>query len=376
MHISYSNDTQRGAGHGILTCMGEHFTGGNYSIAIERASDRLFLSGSNEWGAQQTYLPVGTAKAHTEELQLLLGPTIVDQLDTQERYRIHLASDDGLAAKALLQVADIVYSSFGPLNNAVAVPPPPAGTVLPATPEEPVNEPAAEQQPDAMLPDMKTLAEEDAHAAEDPAEKSHPARRFLLPVALVVLLLLLCGGAWFFLHTPSQQPPLPETTPDTATENPPSPAQQPPVQQPPAPNNTQQPPAAQQEDPATPAPTAEERVKLFFQGQEITPEAAARLSRELPSGTSAEQDAIYRLYYFAAEHDEASVLMDYAACLDPTRPQWGTINKDAVAAWEVYEKTKSRRPEAAEAQRALRTWLEQHAADGDGQAKYWLQQLP
>ncbi len=374
MHISYSNDTQRGAGHGILTCRDAPFTKGNYSIAIERASDRLFLSGNSEWGAQQTYLPVSTAKAHTEELQLLLGPAIVDQLDTQERYRIHLTSDDGLAAKALLQVADIAYSSFGSLNNAVAVPPPPTDTMLSASPEEPANEPAAEQQPDAMLPDMETLAEEDAHAAEKPAEKSYSAKRFLIPVALV-LLLLLCGGAWFFLHTPSQQPPRPEITPDTATENPQPPAQQPPVQQAAA-SNTQQPSAAQQENIVAPAPTVEERVKLFFHGQEITPEAAARLSRELPAGTPAEQDAIYRLYYFAAEHGEASVLMDYAACLDPTRPQWGSINKDAVAAWDVYEKTKSGRPEAAEAQRALRTWLEQRAHDGDGQAKHWLQQLP
>ena len=140
-------------------------------------------------------------------------------------------------------------------------------------------------------------------------------------------------------------------------------------------------PAATPEKPAPAAPAApaaaapqtpEQRVTLFFGGKDRTPEQAAALSRELPVATKADQDAVYRLYYFASENGELSVIMNYAACLDPSKPQWGNINKDAQAAWELYTRAKATRPEAAEAQQNLKTWLEREAAAGNAQAKLWL----
>ena len=95
---------------------------------------------------------------------------------------------------------------------------------------------------------------------------------------------------------------------------------------------------------------------------DCNPAAAAKLSRELNAATPAEQDALYRLYTYAADSGEPEILRHYAACLDPSKPQWGSIGKDPAAAWQLYE-----RAGASEAQQQMKSWLEQQAAGGDAQ---------
>ncbi|MBO4301426.1 MAG: hypothetical protein J5861_07475 [Desulfovibrio sp.] len=371
MQITYSNDEQRGAGHGILKCTDHTFTKGGYSVALERASDHCFLAGNGEWGSQQIWLPVDKGTTAGTELQLLLGPSIVDQLDTQERYRVHVTSEDGFSAKALLQVKDIDYSSPETLSNTVIVPPPQAAANL--SKETP-------QKTTSVAQDPKTTATPENAENSNPSSASElapdytltasrPHSRSKLPVmsGIVLILALLGTGAWYFLYSQPEPPQRQEATPVPEALNPDSQIR------PPSPDVQQQ-PVSQAE--TTPPLTAEERVKLFFGGKEITPSAAATLCRELPTGTPTEQDAVYRLYYFAGENGETSVLMDYASCLDPTKPQWGSINKDAVAAWEIYEKARVNNPEAANAQQALRSWLEQKAETGDVRARFWLDRLP
>ncbi len=107
------------------------------------------------------------------------------------------------------------------------------------------------------------------------------------------------------------------------------------------------------------------------------PEEAARLGRELSRTSVEDKDALYRLFYFAAQKGQGTVLMDYAACLDPVHPVWGTVRKNAPRAWNIYEKAKeSGIAEATAAQRTLSRWLLEEARSGNGDATKWLRQIP
>ena len=389
MKITYENDLQRGPGNGRLRCSEEHFPEGGYAAAFERASDHFFLGGLGEWGAQKTFLPITGEREGNGGITLLIGPGVVNQLDTQERYRVHLQSPDGAVFKAQLGIQEIIYSAVQTLNN----------TAAPLTPDKP--EPAPPQQPEAEPAPPNT--QEELPAEKAPQTEQPPpdgaltlpgpqARKSgaMLPLLLVAALLLLAGGGgaawWFFLRQP--QPPAVETpeapsapeqaeAPQPSTERPPDPAVGSFLEDAAKPQPQAEKPAEPAPSPApAPPPGAEERVRLFFSGQGRTPEAAAQLSRELPRETPAEQDAVYRLYYFAGEHGEQSILLEYAACLDPAKPQWGSIGKDAPAAWRIYEKAKATQPGAVAAQNNLKSWLEQKAAAGDAQAALWLRRLP
>ncbi|MDD6180454.1 MAG: hypothetical protein PUB01_00025 [Desulfovibrionaceae bacterium] len=391
MNISYENDARRGPGNGILRCSGAALAAGRHSFALMRASDHLYLGG-DDWVAQKTALLPVDERMDNGDLLLFIDASVVNQLDTQERYRVLLRGEDGEELKAVLSARDII---FGPVP----------GTALLHEPA-PQPAPAPVPMPEAAVPEPVPGPD---HLDDTPPPP--PARRnMLLPCVLGALLLLaLAGaGAWYFLRTPPPPPPAAQEQPQngeqtaqqenpaeapaasesSAIPNTPEPqdaapsAAAPETVAPQEPNQSGDPAAADRPEqpaaapePQAPAAGTEVRVQSFFNGGERTPQAAARLSRELPAGTPAEQDAIYRLYYFAGENGESSVLMDYAACLDPGKPQWGSIDKDAPAAWELYEKAKGTQPQAASAQQALRTWLEQKAAAGDARAARWLRDI-
>lgn len=360
MHITYENDTKRGPGHGILRCQvgeGERFPEGKCTLALERSSDHFFL-GANDWGGQKSFLAVGMERTDAGELQLLLGPDIIDRLDAQEKYRAHVQGSNGILCKPATFCPDGLLVSpagtTGRVAEATAVqpeapkPPPP-----PPPPPEPAPDPPPEEPPVAVpLPEADKPVEKPPSMTGPEIRETPPKDRSLLWIVIValVLLLLLAGAAWYFLKGKKPSPP-PEPVPTS------TPAQTASPQQAAAPQTT------------------EERVRVFFAGDNRTPPAAAALSRELPKESAADQDAVYRLYYFAGERGESSILMDYAACLDPVKPQWGSIGKDAPAAWDIYEKAKATHPEAGQAQQNLKAWLQQEAASGNAQAVGWLRQL-
>ncbi len=361
MHITYENDTERGPGHGILRCQageGERFPEGSCTLALERSSDHFFL-GANDWGGQKSFLAIDTERTEAGTLLLLLGPDIIDRLDAQEKYRAHVQGADGSTCKpATFCPEGLIVSPAGTPGRVAAAataqpevpkPPPP-----PPTPPESPPEPPPETPPVVAPPLEKPI--EEAPRFDEPEVREAPKKdRSLLWVVIVALVLLLllagAGAAWYFLKGRTPKPPPVEPSPTATT----------PVQVP-----TPQAAASQ---------TTEDRVRAFFAGNNRTPPAAAALSRELPKESAADQDAVYRLYYFAGERGESSVLMDYAACLDPGKPQWGSIGKDAPAAWDIYEKAKATHPEAAQAQQNLKTWLQQEAASGNAQAVGWLRQI-
>lgn len=318
-------------------------------------------------------------------------------------------------------------------ETTMEVQPPSSGATPGTAPEFPSTATAPEAEQTGTAPSQNTGTDPQANIPPHRLVVAPPIssrnKSYLLPVILVVLVLLAAaaGGLWWYLGSadkektpetdtpemttaaPEQKPqepaagepatpePQPEepVTPESSAEPEPTPeepaasAAPEPVQQnlpagePASPEPSAAPEAQATPAPApapasgAPAPTAEEAVLAFFGGKQYTPAAAAELSRTLPKATRADQDAVYRLYYFAGENGEASVLMDYAACLDPSRPAWGSIQKDPVMAWDVYEKAKAAGiAQAEEARQGMKLWLQQKASSGDAQAIYWLRSMP
>ena len=115
---------------------------------------------------------------------------------------------------------------------------------------------------------------------------------------------------------------------------------------------------------------AKGRVASFFAG-ERNPEAAMKLAGELDADTPEQQDAIFRLYYYAAGEDNAQAAQRYAECVDPSRPAWGSISKDGAEAWYYYGKS----PDGEQARAALKQWTEKAAAEGNAEAAAWLKDM-
>ena len=112
------------------------------------------------------------------------------------------------------------------------------------------------------------------------------------------------------------------------------------------------------------------RVGAFFAGQR-SPEAAMKLASELDADTPEQQDAIFRLYYYAAGEDNPEGALRYAECVDPSKPAWGTVKKDASEAWYYYGKS----PDAEKARQELKAWTQDAAAAGNAQAAKWLKEM-
>lgn len=355
MKISYSDDTRRGAGHGILTCREADFPAGAWFMALLRASDQASLTGAGNggalWSGETRFLPVETEPARGGGLRVLLGPEVVNALDPLEQYLVMLKQEQGEPLKARLRVQGITYSPDGALDNtgarAAAPAPAAAAAPQPTAPAAPPTEPPAPETPLTIAP------------------PTPPAARRPSPVLVAVLAAaLLAGGlgAWKFFGSKAGEEAAALSGGEAA----------------PASNGGNGAPSGTSL-PATPK-TAEEQVRAFFSGPDVTAAAALKLAAQLPKATPAEQDAVYRLYYFAAENEAPAAFLPYAACLDPAAPQWGSIDKDAAAAYAAYAKAAASDAKAAktalEAQTRLRAWLDREAAAGNARARAWLQELP
>ena len=390
MKIRYENDEQRGPGHGLLRCTGETFPEGRYSLILERASEPRFL-GNQGWTDQRSPLEVEAVQAADESLTLLVGPRIVDLLDSLATYRATVQAENGEQFTAGLgfRNIDIRYSPAGQTGNV----PGQTGNVPDQTSE---SEPESSRESEISLTESasepETILEPNDIPEPPPVPPPPPPPpppkkgKALLIGAILALLILAIGGgaAWYFLKMKQpDKPPISDPPQQGQTQEKPeqpSPPDQPrQPETPPAPPEQPRQPEIPPEQPPAP-PTAQgtvERVNAFFaDAAGRTPAGAAQLSREVTTDTPQDQDAAYRLLYFAAEQGEASAYMDYAACLDPAKPQWGSITKDARAAWTIYEKAKATQPEAAQAQQNMRAWLEQQAASGNRDAILRLRDLP
>lgn len=112
------------------------------------------------------------------------------------------------------------------------------------------------------------------------------------------------------------------------------------------------------------------RVNEFFAGQR-DPVAAMHLAQEVPKTTSEQKDAVFRLYYYAAQNGDPEAIRLYAETIDPSKPAWGSIKKDGAEAWDYY----GRLPDGQEDRARLKTWTETQARTGNSAARDWLESM-
>lgn len=326
-------------------------------MAVLRASDQASLapggSGDTLWVGETRFTPVKTETTLEGGLTVFLGPEVVNALDPLEQYLVTLKPEQGALLKARLQVQNITYSPTDVLGNTGVRPDP-------ATPVAAASE--TQIQPVAPTPKEDATKAPLTLAPEQPAPEQNTRRVSpILMVALVAALLVGALGTWKFFAAKAEE----EAAALSGQSNAPVPGAK-------GGASSTSLPATQK--------TAEEQVRAFFNRPDITAAAALALAAELPKTTPAEQDAVYRLYYFAAEHEASGAFMPYANCLDPSKPQWGSIDKDAVAAYAAYAKAAAGNAKVAkaalEAQTHLHTWLDREAAAGNARARTWLQELP
>ena len=234
-----------------------------------------------------------------------------------------------------------------PAEPEPSVAPEPAPAPAPAVPEpsvapEPAPAPAPAEPEPSVAPESAPTpapAEPEPSAAPEPAPAPAPAE-----------------------PEPSAAPepaPVPQPVEPSAA---PAPAPQPaePAQTE-APAVSAPAPAVQ---PAEPEKSARDRVREFFRTKQRSPEGAMALAREIKPESKEDQDAVFRLWYYAVQQSHSPAYLPYAKALDPTQVPWGTIRKDPLEAWTFYRKAG-----AMSELSVLKAWATQESARGNRAAQ-------
>ena len=308
MKVQYKNNTAAGPGHGKLIFSEILAPEEPWRYSLQRASDQKYatLNKDRPWVEEIYYIESKGEFDDNGNLILFLDPVTVDNLDLNEGYRVTLKGEDGSENTARLRVSNVIYS-----NNAELVTPDLGKTSAVSQPEIQPEPAKGEERTEQIIPERAAVEKK----AETP--EAETAEKIILPEAeqpknrklwrwILLAILLLCLIAWYFL--------------DKAGKSPENSA---PVEQ-------------RKEEPARQAMSVEESVRNFFTQENRTAEAAMKLAEELKAETPADQDAIFRLYYFAADQGNPAGIWAYGQCYDPASPQWGTIPKDGELALQLY----------------------------------------
>ena len=133
-------------GYGLLVFSEAMLPEEPWEVAIQRASDRKFLTGNaaNPWVNETCFISLPGKGQADGSLAIEAGPDIVNQLDQQETYRARLRGRDGEPLQAGLRIPSITYSTDSSLDNTANVrEDKPAPEPAPVPGPEPVSEPAA-----------------------------------------------------------------------------------------------------------------------------------------------------------------------------------------------------------------------------------------
>jgi len=113
-----------------------------------------------------------------------------------------------------------------------------------------------------------------------------------------------------------------------------------------------------------------EQVRDFFGQNTRNGKDALNLAKQIKVQSPEDEDALYRLYYFAANQGkEKEGLVGYANFLDPTTPLMGSIKKNAVEAWNSYKEAG-----AQQELTRLEKWLKENSQNNN-EAQKWLKTL-
>lgn len=354
-------------------------------------------------GWQESSTPLTPAGWENEGgcLRIAVGPSVVDQLDPLETYRLGLGEQ-----VCVLQIGDLLFSHMGggqgmgpqtdPVNTEEAeeadqrnentetqreedTPPseePPA--------EEQASEPQPEEPPAQEVPqppvERLTMGGEDA-PKEDAPVAPEPARRNRLPLFLLLVLLLAGGGLAYHYLSSDKQPaataPLPELP------KPDSPAPPTPEAPAPAAPSAEQPQAGTPPTPAPSAPAAtpagtaalSEARELLRRNAAPEETLAAGKALRTPDADARQSDAAFLLLEDAAQKGNAEAMLLVGRFYDPASdlPR-GSIPPDLSQARSWYEAARDKgNAEAAQALSSLRSFVEQKTRQGDEEARLLLQ---
>ncbi len=316
----------------------------------------LATEGNRHWSGapQPLLLETKPVLLSADQVRFELQPAYVDSMEDGPWQVCLLASDSSPKASALMPAYDISWTG---LEGSRALKDYRQEEALAAA----ATKDAARAKEAAAL---EELAKTECLTLEEAPQKPNKSKGVAV---LALVLLLAIGAAGYFLFgadpeqdaAPAQQNAeqgnTPQHTADTAAA-----------------------PARTAEESTAPAATAgtsgaksvREQVMEFFAG-ERSPEGAIALANSLKASSTEEEDALFRLYYYAAQAGQPEAALRYAECLDPSKPVWGTIQKDGAEAWYYY----GQNPAGEQAKAALKQWTEQAAAGGNAAAVKWLGEM-
>lgn len=365
---------------------GADLAGDAAELIVQRSSDQCFMGqgGMGAWSPKEERVALPCTR-QGDTCSFALGPEYVNYLEPGN-YQIRLLSAGEELGKARLKIDNVRTQAISG-SNAMGVQPGREALSAPTEPVAPKVEPVPEPQPAPQAEDI-TMPE------------AAPAGKSKLPLLGAALLLLcLAGGAFYHFSqqkdddaTAAQQA-LAQKEADEAARA----AEAEKLAAEAARKAEEERLKVEQErkaaeeaarleaerqarDAAAQAEAqrlaqradARGRARAFFASADKTPQGAIDLVKELDANTDEQKDAIFRLYYYAANEDYAPAYTAYATCLDPTTPQWGTIQKDAATAWEFYKKAGT--PEGTAAADKVLAWTKENAATNT-KAREWLQQM-
>ena len=374
----------------VLTLEGIEPGDGPCTLAVQRSTDQCFMGqgGMGAWTMKEEYLSL-PCQRQGDTLRCELGPEYVDHLEPGN-YRVSLrvaGGDTGQARMKIDSVQTQALAGSGAMQTQAGreAPTAPPSPVVPAAPvTEPAPEPAPEPEP-AVQP-------EPANEAPLVMEAQPPAQaRGKLPMLLLALVAVLClaGAGWYLYqqHAAGVQAEQERLAAAEAAQK----AEEERLAAEAAARAEQERRAAEEAEAARKAEAerlaAEEaareaarlaahradargRARTFFAGADRTPQGAFELTQDVDTTTSEQQDAVFRLLYFAANGGHQPAFVPYAACLDPTTEKWGTLEKDPPEAWAYYKKAGTDEGTAA-ANRVLE-WVKQQPPT-NAKAREWLQ---
>lgn len=307
-------------GHGLLVLPSVRHDAidplGQVEILVQRNQDSRFLALDGKWSATQTWHQVDRALSSGDDVELVLGPGMIDPLveNTQMTYLLQLRCGDCLM-QGVLRIREGVLSSraAGSSSDPIARV---SGRVVPA-PE------VARAEPEQIV-----TPELDVKPQPAPEKKSS----HLGWVLLIALIIAIAVGffVWKSMKgTPTASPP---ATPQSSSA---APA---PSASPPAPCSS----AA--------LSAAKDDLNFLQECLKTNPEAAQILEVIGAAKAAKRCDLMQRLYAFKSQSGDATVALAYAREFDPEFHQVGCIaSPDKATAVYWYELVLSKQPDNADA---------------------------
>ena len=383
------------AGYAKLRCVmedGEEVSG-IPKFAIQRSSDRCFINMSTGDWENQEYFANSSNDVDNGggEFVFMLEPVVVNNLtsgnfrawifDGNEKYKSVFSITELLTEQ--MDANENIRSGQHPQRESSPI----VRTIRDQTPPPQPQQPAQPQSdtPAPIAPVPIPIQDVHPEPIEQNPTSQSGGKKWLLPLLIILLLAILAGagGYWWYqknlgkdgipdkgMNAGEEQindsslkdiPPLPPSDPKVEDDSPK-------MQEQPETKVDESSQSSNNQQSTIPALSIRRQVADFFKEKDTrSPAAAFMLSQALRPESVEDQDAIYRLLLFAAENGISDSYIPYATCVDPSKPQWGTISKDGAEAWGYYKRAGEEK-----SMKQLMEWTEKAAKEGNRQASEWL----